>query len=383
MTRLVRMYYRDIMIWYQKRDHRRIGKRIALFLLSGFLLAMTASCALLPQEPVYERAPIVAAYTTKPYKYATIQRGDIEIRENIRFEYEPTQEAALAFSVGGLLFEDVYVNQGSQVTEGQILAALESGDIDEQISSKDAAISRSELDIEQTKERQALERKTVVTDLQYNGADAAERQKQLQELDENHANALKMMDDNLYILKLEREQLMSRLNERRIIAPFDATVSYVRGIQEGGRSTSGETLIRVVVSESSMFIGRTAIPEYFPVGGEIILTVGDDEMPVEVVETVAATDGQLDLFQVYLKLVADNIVLETGTRGNADILIDASRDTLLMDADGLHFAEEKPFVYVESDDGLPEVRYIEVGLMTKDLVEVISGLEEGERVILE
>lgn len=383
MTKLVRMYDRQKKTGYQNRAKKQRWRQAALLTIAASTLTMTVGCGILPEEPVYERAPTVVAYTQSPYEYTSIQRGDIEIRESIRFEYEPTEEAALAFSIGGLLFEGIYVNQGSQVKEGQILIELDSGDLDEQIAAKDAAIVRAELEKEQAEERQSLERDRLELDLKYQGASASDRQLRLKELEERQAQNLQSLEDQLYILGLEKEQLERLLDERRIVAPYDATVSYVRKIQEGARSASGETLVRVVVSESSMFVGRTSIPEYFPVGGEILLTVGEDEIPVEVVEVSESTEGQRDLHHVYLKLTADEIVLETGTRGNADILIDASRDTLLMDVDALHFAEEIPFVYVESEDGLPEVRYIEIGLTTKDLVEVTSGLEEGERVILD
>lgn len=344
---------------------------------------LVSSCGILPSEPIYERAPTVAAYTQSPFEYATVHRGDIEIRESVRLEYQPTQEATLSFSTGGLLYAGIYVKKGTQVQAGQVLAELESDDVSQQIFNADISIAQSELEIKQLKERQQHERQALDTDLKHQAADATTRQSRIAELNERHTEALKDLEDRLYIRQLEREQMQLLADERRLVAPFDATVSYAREVKDGYRSIADESVVRIVVSESSMFMGPTTIPEYFVPGEQMIVTVSGDEMLVEVVDNSEQLENREDYFNVYLKLVAENVVLETGARADASILLDSSRDTLLMDEDALHFAEDKPFVYVESADGLREVRYIEIGLQTRKLVEVLSGLEEGERVIVD
>ncbi len=372
----------------------QLRRRIFRFALCSFTtvgLFLNTACGLLPEEPVYERAPVAVAYTQSPYEYTTVQRGDIEIRQSVRFEYEPTQEAVLAFNVGGLLIEGIYVNQGSQVTEGQILAELEAADIDLQYSQAEDAIARLELEILQTKENQALERRMLQADLKH--ATAADLKERLTTLDDGHKKHIQQLEDRLYIQNLELDQMEALAAERRLVAPFDATVSYVREIREGSRSISGENMIKLAVSESSMFVGKTDIPQYFTPGTELQVTVGDDELPVVAIDPeeygldiepeTSSWSSKNDEFYVYLSLQAENIVLESGTRANVSILLDASRDSLLIDKDALHFSEEQAFVYVESEDGLREVEFIEIGLSNNDFVEVLSGLEEGERIILD
>ena len=45
-------------------------------------------------------------------------------------------------------------------------------------------------------------------------------------------------------------------------------------------------------------------------------------------------------------------------------------------------AGEKHFVYVLGEDGLPQVRWVEIGLSGDSLTEIVSGLSEGEDVIV-
>ncbi len=377
---------------------RRYGLRSRFLSLTGSVLAliMTASCGLLPEEPVYEQAPVIQAYTQSPYEYTLVRRGDIEIRENVRFEYVPTQEAALSFPVGGLLFQGIYVKQGSQVKAGQILAELEAGDVDQMFADAKDGIDRLELEKAQLIERQMLERKRLKLSLEAQGMSASEIAAELKAFDESRAAELKQIEDQLYISRLALEQMEITAGERRIYAPFDATVAYVREKKSTDRSTAHETMIRLAVSESSMFVGKTKSPEFFEAGMEMFISVDDDEIPVVAVDPVTEglieageenndedNNGKAGETEVYLRINADHLVLESGTKGNISLLLDASRETLLISEEALHFTEDQSFVYVESADGLREVKYIEIGLENGKEVEVLSGLEEGERIILD
>lgn len=364
-----------------------------VFSAAAFVLAvyLSTSCGILPEERVYERAPTVVANTTSPFEYTTVVRGDIEIRQTVRLEYAPTQEASLSFSIGGLLFKDIYVNQGSQVTEGQLLAELEAADIDLVLSEANDEIDFLELELSQMIERQALEEGRLLLELDQRQLDQTSRDEQLADLARQQEAARQALENSIYIKGLAREQMEMQSDERRIFAPFDATVAYVREKNEGDRSQVDETIIRLAVSESSMFVGRTNIPDHFEFGAEMMLTVGDDEMPAIVVNPsdygieTEETDPEEENpdVPVYLRLAAENIVLETRTRADISILLDASRDSLLLDTDALHDSEGRSFVYVESDDGLREVKFIEIGLQNSNWTEIRSGLEEGERVILD
>lgn len=351
-------------------ENHKLSRRPRGILLGSTMLSLLilSSCGLLPEEAVYERAPIVPAYTQSPYEYTEVVRGDIEIVELLRFEYAPTQEVNASFSVGGLLFDGIYAKQGSQVQEGELLAELESGDIERQISDARYEAERLDMALRQMEERFKLLDEP--------------------DTDNSQADAKRALENQIYLQKLSLEQMEEQRNERQIRAPFDATVAYAREKRTGDRSVADETMFRLVVSESSMFVGRTKIPQYFTVGTKWLLLVGEDEIPVVTVDPSDPNDANEttdtdEEVEVYLRIDAEHIVMETGTKAQLHVLLDSSEDTLLLDAKALHYAEEQAFVYVESADGLREVKYVEIGLVNRSEVEVLSGLEEGERVILE
>ena len=54
----------------------------------------------------------------------------------------------------------------------------------------------------------------------------------------------------------------------------------------------------------------------------------------------------------------------------------------IVATDAVHSANGKYYVYVLSDSGKREVKWVEVGIREASTIEITSGLEEGEKVIL-
>ena len=77
-----------------------------------------------------------------------------------------------------------------------------------------------------------------------------------------------------------------------------------------------------------------------------------------------------------------NAIIEVGTVGSIVAVVDRRSQVLCVPAAAVHSAEGRDYVYVLGDDQMREVKWIETGLYGDSMVEVLSGLSEGERVIL-
>jgi len=68
---------------------------------------------------------------------------------------------------------------------------------------------------------------------------------------------------------------------------------------------------------------------------------------------------------------------------NTNCFVDAgeSKDTLLIPIEAVFEEDYKQKVEVLKDDNTTEVAEIEIGLMNDRYVEVLSGLEEGQKVV--
>jgi RND family efflux transporter MFP subunit len=81
----------------------------------------------------------------------------------------------------------------------------------------------------------------------------------------------------------------------------------------------------------------------------------------------------------------DATYLTGGLTATAEILVDSHKDVLLIPNSALHLQGPESWVYVVKDDkaGLIEQRQVQVGLQSRTQTEILSGLNEGEEVLLE
>ena len=71
-----------------------------------------------------------------------------------------------------------------------------------------------------------------------------------------------------------------------------------------------------------------------------------------------------------------------GAIGYIVAVVDQRSQVLCVPSAAVHSAEGRDYVYVLGEDQMREVKWIETGLYGDSMVEVVSGLTEGERVIL-
>jgi RND family efflux transporter MFP subunit len=77
--------------------------------------------------------------------------------------------------------------------------------------------------------------------------------------------------------------------------------------------------------------------------------------------------------------------LTGGLTATAEILVDEHKDVLLIPNSALHVQGTESWVYVIKEDktGQIEQRQVQVGLQSRTQAEILSGLNEGEKVLLE
>ena len=69
--------------------------------------------------------------------------------------------------------------------------------------------------------------------------------------------------------------------------------------------------------------------------------------------------------------------------GSVNVVLDQREDVLYVDRKAVKTADGKYFVYMLDENGLRTRKEITTGLETGNYVEIVSGLTEGDSVILE
>ena len=71
-----------------------------------------------------------------------------------------------------------------------------------------------------------------------------------------------------------------------------------------------------------------------------------------------------------------------GQRVLYSLVLEEKKDVLSIPKSAVHYAGENAYVYYFDEEGNRQIKEIEVGLQANSKMEVVSGLAEGDEVIL-
>lgn len=355
--------------------------------IASFLLALTllSGCALLPAEETPHTAPVIGEYEPETYTTVAVQRGDMILSDTVNCSYIPRQSVDLNFAIGGEEIDEMFVETGATVVKGQLLGQLRLDDLEEQITATKVDIEKLTLQIAHLESELALE----VRRCEINGADmsAEELQTMIDKTNASFAAQRVTMDNSLYLQNLKLETLQKELEGRQIRAPFDGIITYVREYEEGATSVRTERAITIADASVLIFRAETIRWPYFVPGDEYDITVGDAVYPAVVTSEEALglqpqekTEGRLGYVYFTLKDLAFG--LDSDARGSIVLLMDERRDVLHLPVDAVVTSMGKSIVYYLREDGLKGYKEVKVGLTANRRIEIVSGLEEGEYVIV-
>jgi HlyD family secretion protein len=354
-----------------------------------------------------------------------VVRGDLAVIVSGSGNITVSHDASLAFGTGGKV-EAVYVEAGDQVSQGDVLAKLDTGVLELALAQAQLALSSAEYNLD--KAQQIYSRADLTTAraavsnarsyLQYtklqldqaNSVDEIEYwENEVYQAEVNLAAAEQRRDEMLAggesaevaLSRLEvaaarksLEQAQKEITEATITAPFDGTVGAIY-VDEGDiipPPTMAPTVAIYFITPTSLElkaeVDEIDIPDV-EVGQSAVIEVdaiADDlfEGTVTSISPVPVIAAGLVLYEVTISLVipADAGVM-VGMSATADIMIDKSEDTLLVPERAVSRDEQgNPIVWV-SVDGQLEQRTVVVGISDGLKTEILEGLSEGDMVSVE
>lgn len=357
-----------------------VHKKGLQWLIACMIPAMLTGCQLLPVE---EQLPVIRplyVYEAEKYQQATVQRGDLEDVLQVNCTYEAVHEEIAAFTLGDLYVEQVLVKKGQKVQAGDLLASLEQADIQQQVT--DLAYR---LEVLQLKLTYLLQSKMLALEECELRWDWQQVQEKRAEVEEKYAAQLQDIEDEIYIQSLRLEEKKAEIKQRQLVAGINGTVTYIKEMKAGMQSVKGEGFARIVDFDTAVFYVRGENADYFPVGTKTSIRNNvDGSVTYEVISVDPSALGitPIDEKCAYLKLIQPDPQLEDGTSGTIVITLEKKKDVLYVDRSAVKTTDGEPFVYVMNEDGLREIRMVKTGLRTDKYVEIVAGLQEGDKVIL-
>jgi RND family efflux transporter MFP subunit len=370
------------------------------FLASTVLLVSCSSDAA-KTEPDSAAAPTVAA--------AKVHRADLTRALAVTAEFRPYQEIEVHAKVAGYV-KRIYVDVGDHVKVGQLIAILEIPELQDEVQTAEASVSKSQ---EEIRRAQAdLERAQSAHDVAHLAysrlADVSKTRPGLvaqQEIDDALGRdrvaeaqvatakaSLSAAEQQLRVAQADREKVRTLFAYAQIKAPFAGVVTKryadTGSMIQTGISSQTQSMPLVTLAQESLL--RLVIP--VPESAVSKIRLGS---PVEVsVSTlgkkfqgkVARFADQVDMATRTMHTEVDvpnpTGELVPGMYASASLVLNDERSALSVPVQALTRTEDSVSVLLINKQNKLEERTVRIGIESPDQVEILSGLSEGDLVVV-
>lgn len=355
---------------------------IPVILAGSTLLSISANgCSILPSEAARCVFPTAAEIDIPEYDMITVTRTDIINSESIMCIYSSgNEQLELSFNRSGLPFANVYVKKGSIVSEGDLLAELDTGDLKERIYKLEQAIAENEFYLSQENTLKNIEIEKINAQYKYGLISAKTRDERLLSIDQTYSQAARL-EQTIYYDKLEYETLCTQLNNSRIYAPTGGLISFVdNNLSEASQaSLAGDPVIGLSEFSACRFKATTQLRKYFKDGDVVSITM--QRGGTGTYDAVIELDPDDDTL-MYLYPTTDIADLDYGARAVFTLIIENRQNVLAVNTNAIKRGQGFEYVYYINENGYRDIKIIETGVKGKEgYTEILSGLEYGEAII--
>ncbi len=324
-------------------------------------------------------------------------------------ELVPFQEIDVYAKESGYV-KKLDVDYGSHVKTGQVMATLEIPELEAQLQVDDADIKNANNEVTRAEHElsryQALYKALHLEYTRLNGVFESQpgivAQQEVDDAQGKDLAAASQVDAGQAALEAAQSELaasraklihdQSLYDYSKITAPFSGIVTdryaNLGTLVQAGTSSSTQAIPIVKLSEDDLFRLVIPVPESYVK----FIRIGD---PVDVrVPSLNRTfPGKVARFSVDVRVDTrtmhtdvdvrnPNHLLVPGLYAEAMLTLEHREDIPTVPVQALNHEADKTTVFVVDQDGRVQDRQVQTGLMTSSYAEVVSGLKEGEQVVV-
>ena len=378
-----------------------------------FILIATLALAIVISGCSSNKTEEVEVENYTPVEICTTQSRDINNEVTFNGKILANEEIFVIPKAAGIVTA-VNFKLGDKVNKGDILFTIEKGDISNSVAQASNAISLAQKGVSQAKN--GLESAKINYDLNKEKIENAilnyERTKELYEqgavsksqleqaqigANEKNLDALQASVTQAEIsyqqslnqltqAQISYEQAADGLDNTNVEAPMTGILS-VLNVKEGQIAGSGQQAASIV-DVSQVYIQLSVVESVvndIKEGDEIRLEVpsaSSDEIISTVSYVSPSADPMNKLYTVKSYIDNPESKIRPGMSAKATISLESAENAIVIPSNAIINRGDKKFVFVVEDD-LAIEKEIETGIDTGEFVEILSGLEFDEKIIIE
>jgi len=340
-----------------------------------------------------------AKFAPVPVASHTIERGTITVEVMGTGTLEARVQTTISPKISGRLVE-LLVDQGRRVAIGDLLVRLDDEELSQQVaiaqanlSAMEAAIVRLKTDKVRavavyTQAKQGYDRRQQLVEsnvVSQEDVDVATEALSVAEAGLSRAEAA-IAEGQKELVAAEKtlQYHRARLLDTNIHAPFDGLV-VKRSRETGDVVVPGSSILTLISTDQlwiSAWVDETEMARLQPeqLARVVFRSEPDKDYPGRVVRLGRETDRETREFIVDVRVLELPTNWAVGQRAEAYIQTSQQHDVLLLPARLLVMKENDVGVIVNMD-GVARWRPVSIGLRSRDAVEVLGGLAEGDTVV--
>jgi RND family efflux transporter MFP subunit len=307
-----------------------------------------------------------AADLTIPVVVEKVKRGPIAAYVSATGTLRAKREEHVVAEVEGVLHlgknNGAALGAGARVQAGQPLAEIENKEylLNVRVESQKLAMENAERELQK---QEALYKEGGVTE---------------KELELARRNALDA--------RLNYEAAQIRANKLQLHAPISGFIANLQSNADGIRIPVGFRLCTITDYNSTL--AQVNLPhtdlDQVQVGLEVKISnyaLSDQVFRGQVTAIDPTIDPQTRTFTVTIEAANGKLLLRPGMFVKADIIIENRSDVIVIPKTALQTRDNRPVAFVVQGASA-ELREVTAGIETREEIEILDGLAEGERLVV-
>lgn len=324
------------------------------------VLSFCVGCSIIPKEEEALKPPLVKP-VKQSYETVDVTRGTVLKQVKSVATFEPTNIAYHELKESGGRVMEVKVKSGDTVNKGDVLLQLEMEGLDLEVKYKRLALEKAKIELDQLKEAH-----------------------------DDQNLKIKLME--LDIAQSEYDLTMRKLNGKQLIAEMDGQVIFVETMKPGDWVDPFHILVSVAdvhqLRLSFQPVNDAEMREVL-VGMKADVRFKGENYAAKVVQTPSSsppTDNKelADRYAktLYVELDKVPVTAEIGDAADVSLTTQQRDDTLFIPRSALRSYVGRNYVQILDGESRKEVD-VEIGIKTATVVEVLQGVKEGQKIILQ
>ena len=379
------------------------------------------------------------------YKKVKVLKGDLLVKVSAKGIVEPNFKVEVKSKASGKIITFPY-EEGGFIKKGQALLHLNKNDEKRNVAKANADLISGEASLKKSKTALLLQTHSYKTDLKLSASEVEEAEANLDDSNYQKKRQYKLFDNKyisqesldkvLTTFKVNQENVIQakarlqaaknavhdismkehevelasaevvrrqialdeskeRLQETDIYAPISGViiqklVEEGQIISSGVSNVSGGTPLAEIADMSRIFI--IADVDETDIGsireGQKVEVTADAfygtifKGKVLRISPKGVVENSITIFKVKIEIIGNGkSILKPMMSANVDIITNKVNDTLYVSRQAISLAENKSYAVILNDE-LPEEIEVETGIQTPIYIEIFSGLDSGQEVII-